>query len=60
MTEAQRRMMQKAGVKSLSKPIQKTVDISRLEFDLLEMTYSDTVYNIAEENGTITTVKGEF
>lgn len=60
MTETQKRMMERAGVKSLSKPIPKTVDISRLEFDLLDMTYADTEYHIIEENGVITVVKGEY
>ena len=47
-------------IKSAEKPKESTVEISRFEFDLLEMTYSDTTYRILEDDGSITTVKGEY
>lgn len=63
MTAAQRKMMAAQGLKDKDfKPMPKetTVEISRFEFELLEMTYSDTTYRIHEDDGTITTIKGEF
>ena len=47
-------------LKSAEMPKESTVEISRFEFDLLEMTYSDTTYRILEDDGTITIVKGEY
>ena len=47
-------------LKSAEKPKESTVEISRFEFDLLEMTYADTTYRILEDDGSITTVKGEY
>ena len=47
-------------LKSAEMPKESTVEISRFEFDLLEMTYSDTTYRILEDDGSITTVEGEY
>lgn len=55
------RLMKLNKVTTIKKPIQPTtIHISRFEFDLLEMTYADTTYLITEDDGTITTVKGEY
>lgn len=54
------KLMRMNHVKSAVKPAPTIVEISRFEFDLLEMTYNDTTYRILEDDGSITTVKGEY
>lgn len=58
--EANREPTTEEKVEKLMAMQDKTVSISRFEFDLLEMTYADTTYRITEDDGTITTVKGEY
>lgn len=54
------RLMQLNGVRTLTKPKETVVEISRFEYDLLEITYANTIYRIMEDDGRITTLKGEY
>lgn len=62
MTDKQKRLMALNKVKSIDKPTPEdtTVEITRFEFNLLEMTYATTTYRILEDDGTITTLRGEY
>lgn len=56
----QERLMQLNGIKSMTKPKETVVELTRFDFDLLEITYKDTTYRIVEDDGKITTMKGEY
>lgn len=52
-------LMQKNHIKSVKEHKVLTEEITREEFDLLDMQDDNTIYYILEDDGTITIVKGE-
>lgn len=61
MDERQRRIIEKLGLKEKEfepKPKESTIEISREDFDLLDVE-EEVIYHIVEEDGTITIRKGE-
>lgn len=58
----QEKLMRLNGVKSLTKPKEKQARItylSREDFNLLDAADSNTIYYVAEINGTMTMIKGD-
>lgn len=53
-------MMRRAGVDSLVKKLSvDIIHITREDFSLLDATAENTIYYIAEPNGSVTMIKGE-
>lgn len=62
MTERQINRLNALGLNRTDfepKPTERIVHISREDFSLLDATETDTVYYIAEDNGTVTMIKGD-
>lgn len=57
------KLMRLNGVKSLTKPKEnqqtRTVYLSREDFNLLDVTDSNTIYYVSEINGMMTMIKGD-
>lgn len=61
MNDIERKMAERAGLteEDFKPKKQEVTRISREDFDLLDVTYKETVYFIVEADGTITMTQGE-
>ena len=54
------RLMKLNHIESMDKPKSvEIIHISREDFDLMDATKDNTIYYIAENNGTVTMIKGD-